>query len=910
MSHPIHSFLSRPACRSLALLAAAAFICLCSAPIFAQPTPAGDAAAKNDELLKLDQLVVTGSVTPQTKLDSALAVTTVDPGQIQTTAPRSTAEMLKLIPGIYTESSGGEVGNNLVARGVATGGSVSGYLYVALQEDGLPVWSESNFRFTQADTFVRVTNFVDRIEALRGGSSGVFASSDPLGIINFITREGTQEMHGEYKLETGDFGLIRNEGWIAGPISRNTTFALGGFYRIDDGIRAPGYAADKGGQLMGNVKYNFPDDKGSIKLLAKVMDDNPEFELPFPLATAPVAVGGTVHPSTIPGGPDMNTAAIVSPDLRRLSFPGSPMGPINIDLADGESANYGYLGTDLDYHLTDTLRLKMLQRYSAGSHKEVRDSFGTTDTLQDIVNGLATKANSAGAFAAALIPGSFSISPISGASTQNYNFKLTYPGQVGAVAAANPAAAAVLNGNGLGNPNSMTNININLKNYQNDLRLVQTFNDGNTSLTGGLYYSYFQVATVENVDQQLIDISNSYHRLDVTFLDAAAGTPIGQYTYNGMTQLGTTYINSYAEKREVDFFAVFTHKIKSLSLDAGYRYLKAQVSGWGEAPATYDGNPFVGTTATTNNGLGFFPALRNSTFGSGNVSNGTDSKGDHAITAGANYVFPDRHTAVFARFSRSPKMIYTNDILLEIPFGNGSGNGTPTPFRSQNHMTQYELGLKYSRSSVGLFLTAFKVEERNVAMQDTVFLANGSLGAGPFSTLDEDVYGVEIEGVWTPPIPGLSLSVHGTYQDPKFVNDVHIRGFDANFNTIQLDLSGLLPTRIPKEYGNLSASYALAMTDWGTLSINGSYQYTGRRALDQANTEFLGSFYECAAGASFETKGGLIFRVQAANLLNGRGITEGDPRATTATVANPIAPWQNFRPILPRSVVASATYRF
>ena len=26
-------------------------------------------------------------------------------------APRSTAEMLKLIPGIYTESSGGEVGN-------------------------------------------------------------------------------------------------------------------------------------------------------------------------------------------------------------------------------------------------------------------------------------------------------------------------------------------------------------------------------------------------------------------------------------------------------------------------------------------------------------------------------------------------------------------------------------------------------------------------------------------------------------------------------------------------------------------------------------------------------------------------------------------------------------------------------
>jgi len=47
-------------------------------------------------------------------------------------------------------------------------------------------------------------------------------------------------------------------------------------------------------------------------------------------------------------------------------------------------------------------------------------------------------------------------------------------------------------------------------------------------------------------------------------------------------------------------------------------------------------------------------------------------------------------------------VIYTNDILLAIPFGNGSGNGTPTPFRKQNHMTQYELGPEISRSSLGL----------------------------------------------------------------------------------------------------------------------------------------------------------------------------------------------------------------
>jgi len=42
--------------------------------------------------------------------------------------------------------------------------------------------------------------------------------------------------------------------------------------------------------------------------------------------------------------------------------------------------------------------------------------------------------------------------------------------------------------------------------------------------------------------------------------------------------------------------AVVTHKLGSLSLDAGYRFLDSKVSGWGEAPLTYDGNNFINAT--------------------------------------------------------------------------------------------------------------------------------------------------------------------------------------------------------------------------------------------------------------------------------------------------------------------------
>jgi iron complex outermembrane receptor protein len=894
-----------------AFTAAVLILSLASAPVRGQaaadpaaaPTTA-DARPDSEAPLKLDQMVVTGSATPRTKLESALAITTLDPALINSAAPRSVAETLKLVPGLYLESSGGEVGNNLVARGVATNGGVSGYLYVALQEDGLPILSESNFRFTQADTFVRVTNFVDRIEALRGGSAGVFASSDPLGIINFITREGSSRMEGEYKFEAGDHGLLRNEGWVSGPLGGSATFALGGFYRVSDGLRSPGYQTDRGGQLMGNVRWNFPQNRGHLKIFAKGMDDHPGFQLPFPLRNSlPVALNSEVGVSTIPGGPDLKTGAIGSRDIRLLNFPSTPSGPLSIDLADGESATYGSTGSELEYEIADGLKLKSLNRYTSGTHLEVRNPFATPDTLQNIVNGLATRANSAGSFAGALIPG-----------TSNYNFALSYPGDSGSVAAANPAAAAALNGNGLGDLDSMTNIKINLRNFQEDLRLTQTFNQGRTTITAGFYYSYFRVATHENIVQELIDVSPSFRRLDVAFLNAATNAPIGKYTFNGITQLGTTYINSEAEKRETDWFAVATHKLGSLSLDAGYRFLSARVTGWGEAPLTYDGNAFVnattgGATTLANNTLNFYPALRNSVFGGGNVASGADHKGDHALTLGANYVFGDGRTAAFVRYSRSPKMIYTNDILLAIPFGNGSGNGAPTLFRKQNHMTQYEVGLKYSRGGIGLFLTAFRVEERNVAFADTVFLPNGSLGTGPFSTLDEDVHGLELEGVWSP-IRGLSINLNGTVQDPKFVNDVHIKGFDANGNVIQLGVDGLVPVRIPKVYGTLVASYTLPPTAIGRVTLNASGQYTGRRPIDQANSEYLSPFSEFGAGVSLGLANGITVRLAGSNLLNSSGITEGDPRSSTAVVANLNAPYANYRPVLPRSFTVSASYRY
>ena len=50
-------------------------------------------------------------------------------------APRSTADMLELVPGIFVEATAGEASNNYSVRGLQGGGQ----RFVQLEEDGMPI---------------------------------------------------------------------------------------------------------------------------------------------------------------------------------------------------------------------------------------------------------------------------------------------------------------------------------------------------------------------------------------------------------------------------------------------------------------------------------------------------------------------------------------------------------------------------------------------------------------------------------------------------------------------------------------------------------------------------------------------------------------------------------------------------
>ena len=126
-----------------------------------------EAAASEEEVGMLDEIVVTASGRDQTKIESSISVTSVNAQMIQDFQPSSEAEVFRMIPGIQVPGTSGPGGNsNIAVRGlpVATGGSP----FVQIQEDGLPLLEFADLFNVGADVYLRNDLTVNAIETIRG----------------------------------------------------------------------------------------------------------------------------------------------------------------------------------------------------------------------------------------------------------------------------------------------------------------------------------------------------------------------------------------------------------------------------------------------------------------------------------------------------------------------------------------------------------------------------------------------------------------------------------------------------------------------------------------------------------------------------------------------------------------------
>ena len=253
--------------RSMTLLATVAAIALAH-PVYAQEKAAAAAApaAEAEEAdAGLGEIIVTAQAKGQTRLKSSISVSTLGNEEFAKFAPRSVSDLIRNIPGLRSEASGGESNANVSFRGVPI--AAGGAKYAQFQEDGLAVFEFGDILFANADGFLKSDYTVERVEVVRGGSASTFASNAPSGVINFISKTGREE-GGSVGITKGiDYDTTRLDFNYGSPINDSLRFNIGGFYRIGEGVRSAGYNAENGGQVKANITKEFSN--GFVRLSLK-----------------------------------------------------------------------------------------------------------------------------------------------------------------------------------------------------------------------------------------------------------------------------------------------------------------------------------------------------------------------------------------------------------------------------------------------------------------------------------------------------------------------------------------------------------------------------------------------------------------------------------------------------------------
>ncbi|MDQ5928286.1 MAG: hypothetical protein QG594_60, partial [Bacteroidota bacterium] len=448
----------------------------------------------------LDDVIITGVANPRAKVKSSVSITSMNVSQIEQSAPRSTAEIFRTIPGIRSESSGGEGNSNISVRGVPI--SSGGSKYLQIQEDGLPVLLFGDIAFATADIFTRFDRNVSRVEAIRGGSASTLASNSPGGIINFISKTGKSE-GGSLSTTFGlDYNNFRTDLDFGAKIGDGLYFHAGGFYRAGEGIRKTGATSNNGGQVKFNLTKEFKN--GSVTVFAKFLDDKAVAYMPMP-----VSVSGTNANPTWGNvdGYNATKGALQSPYLSHNVSVGPDGSLVRNAVANGMNPVSKSIGASANFDLNDGWKVSDNFRYSANSG-------GFISPFPSEVATAATIANSFGE-----------------------NSKLTYAND------GTPFNTA----NGLVSRIHMFDTKLNnLDNFMNDMRITKKISK--VGITAGYFKSIQNISTSWLWNSYLQEVSDNNPRLlNVT---TATGTLLSD---NGLYAYGTPAWGNLARNYDTQY---------------------------------------------------------------------------------------------------------------------------------------------------------------------------------------------------------------------------------------------------------------------------------------------------------------------------------------------------------------------
>ena len=838
------------------------------------------------DVMQMDGAVVTGTRTERTQKQTTNSISVLGTEELAKIQPNSQADILRSVPGVHTEGGGGAVAANVFVRGLPAPGQ---YKYNPIEEDGMPVISETRTTTSAQDIFFRYDQNVDRLEFVRGGSSALFGVGSPAGIINYVSKTGGSNQETTIRGTAAQNNLYRLDFNTNGPLSEDFRYNIGGFYRYDEGPIVTGLPTE-GLQLKGNLTYL--QDNGYIRIYAKYIDDAAQFFLPFHHSTADQEAALGID------GEEITT--ISSPDAGDFNF-NTPDGRFQSQMEEGITANGGTVMFEFYRDLGNGFTLENKAKWTQMDHTfNIFIPFGAQTPEQFITN-----------FGDDEEYGTDDDSPRFGIDPANEIVRYRYARGLSQLFGSSDVDGDESPDAGLyrytGNPDAVSrgandllmdlgvwNWSRPYTDFANQIQVTQSTDLGGAThnITVGAFLSRTVVDQREIYSTALVEFADQPRFLDADIINRG---PDGQFgtsddtvqpiTRDGLSNAASTYVNNQISSNKIAGFFGDEIEFGRLRIDIGARV------GVRKAEWAVEGSESIST--------GDELAVQGFQWGNGQFSRQSLYSSDWAASVGFNYQLNDTYNL----YGVGSKGYFFPEIA-------SLTTGDPLGDLSNETFWQGEFGLKAGSPTLSGSLAFYyaNLQDRFAADQRT------DPSTGVTRTVARRVGGSQTLGVELTAayvfanIEGLRLDGMFTYQAHEYTDFVD-PGDDGQLNTgDDLDFSGNEIQRQPNILGQGSLSF-----DRGGFDSRVSAKFTGERYPSPSNFEAAildpYTIVNLDTGYSFDFADDQSLRLglNVFNLLNSRGLTEGNPRLAPGTDPSD-QPYFIARPILPRRVKMSITY--